>query len=123
MNIGIKPLTYVEMEACAKAVANESGMSDATCRDVVKVTLGAFYRERFGPAPGSVATITKTGQTAVRFYNVAESSYGWQVNPTPDSPTDVVTYAEELPNVPGQVWHLAERPWWELVYSGAANHA
>lgn len=113
MNTGTKKLTSQEMAACVKALTDENGPS-ADPKDCVLVVLGAFYRTRFGEAPGSAAVNPKTGQTAMRYYDAERKEYAWVVHASPEVSQQSRFGVQALPGVPSD-WDIHENPWWKVI--------
>lgn len=83
---GITPMSPAELEAIATAIGNllQPQATRQEIRDASRAAMAAFYRQRFGPAPGSSA-VHEDGRVAVRFYDTVEKRYRWQISPSPEA--------------------------------------
>lgn len=117
---GIKALTYGEYQSCRQRLADFFGNGPGTTipgkvDEAVIAVFAAFYRSRFGPAPGSTAGNAKTGQSAMRYYDAQLKTFRWLVM---ESPENSELHAERMDNLPaeGKGWVITEQSWEGLVY-------
>lgn len=113
IEIGIKPTTSGERVAMTSAVAQiVPDMDPKLGGEIALAVLGAFYRKRFGEAPGSVGV--NGPRTAIRFYDAATKSYRWAVHNSPMSAQQQTTMCDTLPGVPLD-WVIHEKDWRHLI--------